>query len=62
MLLKEQRAGSLKPGKIVRFVWGKVLPNNGSASGHYLFAVIDAEHTISEINEDNNIVRFGPIP
>lgn len=61
-LLKEQHSGSLKPGKRIHFVWRKVVPNHGSASGRYLFAVIDAENAISEINEDNNTVRFGPLP
>lgn len=61
-LLKEQRSGALKPGKTVRFVWRKVVPNHGSAAGDYLFAVIDSENAISEIKESNNTIRFGPIP
>lgn len=60
-LLSERRAGPLKSGKTVNFGWRRVVPAHGSASGHYLFAVIDAENTVSEINETNNTVRFGPI-
>jgi glucose/arabinose dehydrogenase len=62
ILLKAQRAGSLRPGKAVRFTWGKTLPGGGSASGRYLLAVVDAEQTVEELNEDNNLVVFGPIP
>ena len=32
-----------------------------SASGKYLLAVLDATNAVSEVNEANNIVVFGPI-
>ena len=38
------------------------LPAGEIASGKFIIAVIDADNTIAESDEDKNYVVFGPIP
>ena len=35
------------------------LPVGVNGSGHFIIAVIDADNTVAECNEDNNIIVFG---
>jgi hypothetical protein len=61
-LLKQSAAGRLKPGekRIKQFSYR--LPSKEKASGQYIIAAIDANHTVSETDESNNLIVFGPIP
>jgi uncharacterized delta-60 repeat protein len=34
----------------------------GSASGMFVLAIVDADQTVSESNEANNVIPFGPLP
>jgi subtilase family serine protease len=38
------------------------LPAGVSGSGQFILAVIDADNTVVECDENNNVIVFGPVP
>ena len=60
-LLKRSPTGTMKVSKSkgIKFSYNSSLGEN--ASGNYLIAVIDADDTAAELDEENNVVVFGPI-
>ncbi|MFZ3137525.1 MAG: DUF1566 domain-containing protein [Thermodesulfovibrionales bacterium] len=59
--LKEIKTGTLKVGKSKSMSLSYVLPAGISATDKYIIAVIDADNTVMEANESNNIIIYGPI-
>ncbi len=61
LLIKEFTIKSLKNDASKTLNLSINLPSGTSASGKYLIAFIDADGTVSEIDENNNKIVFGPI-
>lgn len=64
-LLKESSTGKIKSGMSKNKKLKYKFPIDESASGQYVIAVIDADNTITESNETNNIVSYffgGEVP
>jgi hypothetical protein len=61
-LLKQHATGAVKVGKIKKRTLSGQLPVGVSASGKFIIAVIDADNTVAECDENNNIIVFGPLP
>ena len=59
--LKEVKTGTLKVGKSKSISLSYSFTSGISATNKFIIAVVDAENTISETNESNNIVIYGPI-
>lgn len=62
MFLKQVSTGTLKVGKSKNVTLSYSFPIGISATDKYIIAVIDADNTIVEFNESNNIIVYGPIP
>jgi hypothetical protein len=60
--LKQIVTGVVKAGKSKALRMSYSLPAGENALGKYVIAVIDAENTVVESNEANNIIVFGPAP
>ena len=60
--LKSVSTGSIKVGASKAKKLSYSLPVDESATGRYVVAVIDAEGAVTESDEGNNQVVFGPIP
>jgi Abnormal spindle-like microcephaly-assoc'd, ASPM-SPD-2-Hydin/CARDB len=60
--ISTQNVNPLKAGNGKLVTWSRQLPNGTSASGSFVFAVLDSRSVVSEINETNNVIVFGPIP
>jgi uncharacterized repeat protein (TIGR01451 family) len=58
----DQDLGSIKPGKSAKAKLKMELPAGTSASGRFLIAVMDPDGAVSETDESNNVVVFGPMP
>jgi hypothetical protein len=54
--------GTLRPGRAKTVTWTKRLPIGTSATGMFVFAVLDSKSKVSEIDETNDVIVFGPIP
>jgi len=61
-LLKQQATGTVKVGKPKKRTLSAQLPSGMSGSGKFIIAVLDANHTVAECDENNNIIVFGPLP
>lgn len=61
VLLSEKGVGALKNGESTTRRLNVPLPEGTSASGQFVIAFADADNVVSETNEANNIVVFGPI-
>jgi glucose/arabinose dehydrogenase len=61
-VLKESKIKKLKPGREKTSKVKVTLDPEITASGKYLFAVIDALNDIAELDEKNNLSMTGPIP
>jgi hypothetical protein len=61
LLLDEVRLAPLGPHQSVQVPFHVKLKKGQIATGMYLIAVLDADNAVAEINEDNNIIVFGPI-
>lgn len=61
-VLAQLRSGPLRSARAIRLIWRTLLPVGNSATGRFIFAVIDSGNAIAEINEGDNTVRFGPVP
>ena len=59
--LKEAKTGTLKVGKSKSISLSYSFPSGVSATDKYIIAVIDADNTVMEANESNNIIIYGPI-
>ncbi|MFZ3137531.1 MAG: CARDB domain-containing protein [Thermodesulfovibrionales bacterium] len=59
--LKEAKTGTLKVGKSKSISLSYSLPSGISATDKYIIALIDADNTVMEANESNNIIIYGPI-
>jgi hypothetical protein len=59
--LKRKSIGKIraKTSKNIKFVWN--LPLGQTASGKYVIAVIDALNSVTEVDETNNVIIYGPI-
>jgi subtilase family serine protease len=60
-LLRRSPTGTIKASKSKGIKFSYNFPLGQSASGKYIIAVIDADDTVSELDEENNIAVFGPI-
>ena len=60
-LLKQQATGSVKLSKPKKKTLSANLPTGISGDGKFIIAVIDADNTVAECNEFNNIIVFGPL-
>ncbi len=61
-LLKDSKIKKRKPGRGKTKELKVKLSVGVSAAGKYLFAVVDALHSVTEISEANNTPMTGPIP
>jgi hypothetical protein len=61
-LLKQFPSGTIMAGGSLTGNIKFNLPSGQTASGKYVIAVIDADNTVTESNESNNQVIYGPIP
>lgn len=61
-VLKETKIKKLRPGREKKRKMKVTLPAGVSASGKYLFAVIDTLDLVVESNETNNSPSTGPMP
>ncbi|GEM_PF-6905531 len=61
-VLKESKIKKLKPGRGKTSKVKVTLPLGVTASGKYLFAVIDTLNLVAETDETNNTPMTGPIP
>ena len=61
-LLKQINTGKIKKGKSKNKSFSYTSPYGILISGKYIIAVMDADHTSAEINENNNMIVFGPTP
>ena len=59
-LLKEKSTGKVKVGKSKKKNLKYKFSIGETASGQYVIAVIDADNEISEMNENNNNISYGP--
>lgn len=57
-LIKRLSTGKLKAGgsKVLKITY--TLPTGQSASGRDIYAIIDADATVQETNEDNNFISY----
>jgi len=60
-LLASSTTSALKKGKNKKRTLKVTLPTGSNASGQFVIAVIDPEHSVTERNESNNSVSSGPI-
>ena len=60
--LRKTSTGVVKAGKSKNKSLSGSFPVGISATGKYIIAVIDAGNTVSETNEANNAVVYGPVP
>jgi hypothetical protein len=61
-LLKQVATGKIKPSKSMKKTFSYSFPSGVSISGKYIIALIDADNTVIEPDETNNITVFGPLP
>jgi hypothetical protein len=61
-VLEDSRIKKLQPGRATIHKIKVRLPKGITASGKYLFAVVDALDSIAERDETNNVSMTGPIP
>lgn len=59
--LRQQPTGKIAAGMTVALSFRKSLPFGDTALKQFVIAVVDAEHTIAETDENNNIIAFGLI-
>ncbi len=62
LLLKKLSAGKLKKGKNKSLTLTVILPYGVTVNGKYVIAIVDPQAAISESNENNNQIVYGPIP
>jgi subtilase family serine protease len=60
--LKKLSAGKLKKGASKKITLSVTLPVGVTVSGKYVIAVVDPQNAISESDENNNQIVYGPIP
>jgi hypothetical protein len=60
LLLKSLSTGSIKAGLSKSYRLSITLPPGKTAYGRYVIAVIDPNNSVAELNEENNVVVFGP--
>ncbi len=61
-LLKQVATGTVKHGRPKKKTLSARLPIDVSGSGKFIIAVIDADNTVAECDENNNNIVFGPLP
>ena len=59
--MREVAVRRMAPGQVERIRLRASVPG-GSAAGLFVLAVVDAGETVSESNEANNVIAFGPLP
>jgi hypothetical protein len=60
--VKQVASGTVRVGKSVNKKLSYTLLSGVTASGKYVIAVLDADDTVEETNESDNVIAFGPIP
>ena len=60
-LLKRSPTGTMKVSKSKGIKFSYNFQLGETASGIYIIAVIDPDDTATELDEENNVVVFGPI-
>jgi hypothetical protein len=60
--LKQVATGTIKLDKPKKRTLSAKLPVGVNGAGKYILAVLDADQTLTECNENNNVVVFGPVP
>jgi hypothetical protein len=61
-LLRSFATGRLKPGKFKAVRFNYNFPLGQNATGRYIIVVIDEDNLVTEIEENNNTIGYGPIP
>ena len=61
-MLREIKTSILKSGRSKISSLNHTLPAGIDSSGKYIIAVIDAENSLTEADENNNNITFGPMP
>jgi hypothetical protein len=61
-LLKKLSTGTVKPGQPKRKKMRVKFPVGVNGSGQFIMAVLDAGGAVTECDEANNVVVFGPLP
>jgi subtilase family serine protease len=58
----------LSSASVGKIIAGTVIPKTfnrsfaaGASSGKYIIAVVDADNTVAESNENNNNIAYGPL-
>jgi subtilase family serine protease len=59
--LKQISTGTLKVGKSKKMNLSYSLLSGVSAIDKYIIAVIDADNSVLEVNENDNNITYGPI-
>ena len=62
MYLKQVSTGTVKTGQNKNKKLSYSFPIDISATDKYVIAIIDADNTVTESNESNNMIVYGPIP
>lgn len=62
IFLKQVSTGKIQAGMSKRRALSYSFPAGETISDKYIIAVIDADHTVAEIDENNNDIVYGPIP
>jgi streptogramin lyase len=60
--LKQVATGTVKLSKTMKRTLSASLPLGVNGSGQFILAVIDADDTVAECDENNNVIVFGPLP
>ena len=59
--MKQLATGKITMGKSMKKTFSYSFPYGVSISGKYIIALIDADNTVIELDETNNILVFGPL-
>ena len=62
LYLKWSSTGTMKASRSKGMKFSYTLPQGQNASGRYIIAIIDVDNTVTELDKENNVVVFGPIP
>ena len=61
-MLKAVSTGNVRAGVSKAIRLSINLPVRQTASGKYVIAVIDPDNILTELDETNNVIVYGPIP
>jgi hypothetical protein len=61
-LLRQYKVGGIRTGRSNNRNVNINLPAGTNASGKYLIALVDADDSVPDADDSNNIAAFGPLP